>query len=84
MIDTGYRVPLGTKLFTTGIVARVAQVAPRTVAKWIDSGLLKGYPLPGSRDRRVTRESLIRFLREHGMREALARLGEPTDTEGGA
>jgi PleD family two-component response regulator len=42
-------------------------VAPRTVSKWFDSGRLKGYRIPGSQDRRIPREYLIRFLKEHGM-----------------
>jgi len=54
-------------VFTTGEVAKICCVAPRTVAKWIDSGLLRGYRLPGSQDRRVPVENLIRFLRERGM-----------------
>jgi excisionase family DNA binding protein len=54
-------------VFTTGEVARICRVSPRTVAKWIDAGLLKGYRIPGSKDRRIPREILIRFLKDHGM-----------------
>ena len=55
------------KVFTTGQVAKICKVAPRTVSKWFDSGRLKGYRIPGSQDRRIPREHLIRFLKEHGM-----------------
>ena len=55
------------KVFTTGQVAKICKVAPRTVSKWFDSGRLKGYRIPGSQDRRIPREQLIRFLKEHGM-----------------
>ena len=55
------------KVFTTGQVAKICKVAPRTVSKWFDSGRLKGYRIPGSQDRRIPRESLIKFLKEHGM-----------------
>lgn len=55
------------KVFTTGQVAKICKVAPRTVSKWFDSGRLKGYRIPGSEDRRIPREYLIKFLREHGM-----------------
>ncbi len=55
------------KVFTTGQVAKICKVAPRTVSKWFDSGRLRGYRIPGSQDRRIPRESLIRFLKEHGM-----------------
>ncbi len=54
-------------IFTTGHVAKICKVAPRTVVKWFDSGRLRGYRVPGSKDRRIPREHLIRFLKEHGM-----------------
>ena len=62
-------------IFTTGQVAKICKVAPRTVSKWFDSGRLRGYRIPGSQDRRIPREHLIRFLKEHGMP-----LGEATHT----
>lgn len=55
------------KVFTTGQVAKICKVAPRTVSKWFDSGRLRGYRIPGSQDRRIPREQLIRFLKEHSM-----------------
>jgi two-component system response regulator RpaA len=55
------------KVFTTGQVAKICQVAPRTVSKWFDTGKLRGYRIPGSQDRRIPREALIRFLKENGM-----------------
>ena len=54
-------------VYTTGQVARICKVAPRTVSKWFDSGRLKGYRIPGSQDRRIPREYLIKFLKEHNM-----------------
>jgi excisionase family DNA binding protein len=55
------------RVFTTGQVAQICRVSPPTVAKWFDSGRLQGYRIPGSRDRRILRESLIRFLKENHM-----------------
>jgi excisionase family DNA binding protein len=55
------------KVYTTPQVAFLCRVAPRTVNKWFDSGRLKGYTVPGSNERRVPRESLVHFLKEHGM-----------------
>lgn len=52
---------------TTGQVAKLANVAPRTASKWIDSGDLKGFRLPGSQDRRVEPKSLVAFFTKHGM-----------------
>lgn len=55
------------KVFTSGQVAKICRVAPRTVAKWFDSGKLQGYRIPGSQDRRIPRESLRRFLTQNNM-----------------
>lgn len=55
------------KVFTTGQVAKICKVHIRTVSKWFDSGKLKGYRIPGSPDRRIPRDYLIKFLKEYGM-----------------
>lgn len=55
------------KAFTTGEVAKICKVAPRTVAKWFDSGRLKGWRVPGTQDRRIPREALALFLKQNGM-----------------
>jgi excisionase family DNA binding protein len=63
----------GRRVYTTGQVAKICSVAPRTVSKWFDSGKLKGYRIPGSQDRRVPRWALLEFLRESKMEEHLER-----------
>src|SRR5204862_4148641 len=35
--------------------------------KWFDSGALHGYRIPGSKDRRIPLNQLIRFMKQHGM-----------------
>lgn len=57
----------GKSVLTTGEVARICNVAPRTVSKWFDSGQLKGYRIPGSRDRRIPVAALSRFMKQHNM-----------------
>lgn len=54
-------------VFTTGDVAKLCNVAPRTVSKWFDAGHLRGYRIPGSKDRRIPLEHLLRFMRVHGI-----------------
>ncbi len=54
-------------VLTTGQVAQICNVAPRTVTKWFDSGQLKGYRIPGSKDRRIPTSELIRFMKSHDM-----------------
>jgi len=55
------------EVLTTGEVARICHVAPRTVSKWFDSGKLRGYRIPGSRDRRIPLSQLLQFMRTHGL-----------------
>lgn len=52
-------------VLTTGDVARICNVAPRTVSKWFDTGKLRGYRIPGSKDRRIPLDQLVRFMRAH-------------------
>ena len=54
-------------VLTTGEVAKICNVAPRTVSKWFDTGALHGYRIPGSKDRRIPLNQLIRFMKQHGM-----------------
>ncbi len=60
-------------IYTAGEAARLCGVSPRTLALWVDGGVLPGYRLPVARgfrgpgDRRITRESLVQFLRDSGM-----------------
>ncbi len=57
----------GKNVLTTGDVAKICNVAPRTVSKWFDSGQLKGYRIPGSKDRRIPVNELIRFMKQNDM-----------------
>jgi two-component system, OmpR family, response regulator RpaA len=60
------KVSLASKaVFTTGEVAKICHVTVRTVIKWFEAGKLRGYKIPASRDRRIPRDELIRFMQEH-------------------
>ncbi|MCZ6834889.1 MAG: response regulator [Planctomycetota bacterium] len=54
-------------VLTTGEVAKICNVASRTVSKWFDSGQLRGYRIPGSKDRRIPIGSLVKFMKNHGI-----------------
>jgi len=54
-------------VYTTGEVAAVCKVSQQTVIRCFDSGKLKGFRVPGSRFRRIPRESLLQFMRENGI-----------------
>lgn len=55
------------EVLTTGQVAKICRVAPRTVSKWFDSGQLRGYRIPGSKDRRIPLAQLVRFMKAYGI-----------------
>lgn len=54
-------------VLTTGEVAKICNVASRTVSKWFDSGQLRGYRIPGSKDRRIPVSNLRKFMKSHGI-----------------
>ena len=54
-------------VLTTGEVAKICNVASRTVSKWFDSGQLEGYRIPGSKDRRIPIANLMTFMKQHNI-----------------
>lgn len=52
-------------VFTTGEVADICKVSQQTVIRCFDGGRLKGYRVPGSKFRRIPRDSLLEFMKEH-------------------
>ncbi len=54
-------------LLTTGEAAEICSVSQQTIIRCFDSGRLEGFRIPGSRFRRIPRESLIKFMRENHM-----------------
>ena len=58
---------LDKDVLTTGEVAKICNVAARTVSKWFDSGQIQGYRIPGSKDRRIPVANLMKFMKEHNI-----------------
>ncbi|UCG47571.1 MAG: response regulator [Phycisphaerales bacterium] len=54
-------------LFTTGEAAEICKVSQQTIIRCFDSGRLEGFRVPGSRFRRIPRQSLIKFMQENGI-----------------
>lgn len=50
-------------VFTTGEVADICKISQQTVIRCFDSGRLKGFRVPGSRFRRITRDALVSFMK---------------------
>ena len=51
------------ELFTTGEAAEVCKVSQQTIIRCFDSGRLDGFRVPGSRFRRIPRQSLLTFMK---------------------
>jgi excisionase family DNA binding protein len=56
----------GSALVTTGQAARLCAVTPRTIARWVDAGLVRSHRTAGGR-RRMLRSDVLAFMRQHGM-----------------
>jgi len=52
-------------LFTTGEAAEVCKVSQQTIIRCFDSGRLDGFRVPGSKFRRIPRQSLVKFMKEN-------------------
>jgi len=55
----------GKQVFTTGEVAQICRVSQQTVIRCFDNGKLGGFRVPGSRFRRIPRDALLTFMKEH-------------------
>lgn len=56
----------GGQTYTTHAVAKLCGVDPITVARWFDSGVLKGFRTPGGH-RRIAEDELNAFLAKQGI-----------------
>ena len=50
-------------LYTTGEAAEICRVSQQTIIRCFDSGRLEGFRIPGSKFRRIPRQSLIKFMK---------------------
>ena len=53
------------KVFSTGEAAAICKVSQQTIIRCVDSGRVQGFRVPGSRFRRIPRESLIKFMKDN-------------------
>ena len=52
-------------VYSTGEAAEICKVSQQTIIRCFDSGRLHGFRVPGSRFRRIPRESLIKFMKDN-------------------
>ncbi|MGD0598136.1 MAG: response regulator [Sedimentisphaerales bacterium] len=55
------------ELFTTGEAAEICRVSQQTIIRCFDAGRLEGFRVPGSRFRRIPRESLMKFMKSNSI-----------------
>ena len=54
-------------VFTTGEAADIANLSQQTIIRCFDAGQLEGFRVPGSKFRRIPRDSLVKFMKENGI-----------------
>jgi excisionase family DNA binding protein len=54
-------------VYSTGEAAKICKVSQQTIIRCFDAGKLTGFNVPGSRFRRIPRESLVRFMKENSI-----------------
>ena len=54
-------------VYSTGEAAKICRVSQQTIIRCFDAGKLEGFYVPGSRFRRIPRETLIRFMKENSI-----------------
>jgi len=52
-------------VYSTGEAAKICRVSQQTIIRCFDSGRLDGFHVPGSRFRRIPRESLVKFMKDN-------------------
>jgi excisionase family DNA binding protein len=52
-------------VYSTGEAAAICKISQQTVIRCFDSGRLQGFRVPGSRFRRIPRESIVKFMKEN-------------------
>ena len=54
-------------LFTTGEAAEICDVSQQTIIRCFDAGRLTGFRIPGSKFRKIPRDSLIKFMKDNNI-----------------
>ena len=53
------------EVYSTGEAAKICRVSQQPIIRCFDAGKLQGFYVPGSRFRRIPRESLLEFMKAH-------------------
>lgn len=55
------------ELYTTGEAADICSLSQQTIIRCFDSGRLRGFRIPGSKFRKIPRDSLLKFMKENSI-----------------
>ncbi|OQA03722.1 MAG: Transcriptional regulatory protein YycF [Planctomycetes bacterium ADurb.Bin401] len=55
------------ELYTTGEAAELCSLSQQTIIRCFDSGRLRGFRIPGSKFRKIPRDSLMKFMKENNI-----------------
>ena len=55
------------ELFTTGEAADICNLSQQTIIRCFDAGRLDGFRIPGSKFRKIPRDSLVRFMKDNNI-----------------
>ena len=56
---------MAKQVYSTGEAAQICRISQQTIIRCFDRGELKGFLVPGSKFRRIPRESLIKFMKQN-------------------
>jgi len=55
------------ELLTTGEAAEICKISQQTIIRCFDAGRLEGFRIPGSKFRRIPRQSLVKFMKQNNI-----------------
>lgn len=55
------------ELYTTGEAAELCNLSQQTIIRCFDSGRLRGFRIPGSKFRKIPKDSLLKFMKENNI-----------------
>ena len=56
---------MAKQVYSTGEAAQICRISQQTIIRCFDRGELEGFLVPGSKFRRIPRESLIKFMKRY-------------------
>jgi len=65
--NKGVSMDTAKELYTTGEAADICNLSQQTIIRCFDSGRLRGFRIPGSKFRKIPRDSLLKFMKDNSI-----------------